>query len=312
MKQICWTVIGGLLISLGAAAQDNATLDQAKKEMNAALEKMAAEAKVIGPERIMLTSPVTGAPYAADEVTTFTQTLGDGTRIQREDKVPVYRDGQGRVRRETPKEITIMDPVAGAAYSIDPNQGTALKIMVTKTGATQGFLQMDALLAGQQAGQQAHGGVGFKVIGDAAAADAAKLKEFKASAEQEAAAGTAGSESRFVFVAGGPVNGEAAAKASANSQSLGMQSIEGVLSEGTSTTETIPAGVIGNDKPIQVVNERWYSSELKTLTMTKHSDPRTGEQIFRLTNIRRGEPSPDLFQPPAGCQTLGPCTTKQE
>jgi hypothetical protein len=91
-----------------------------------------------------------------------------------------------------------------------------------------------------------------------------------------------------------------------------MQSIEGVLSEGTGSSETIPAGAIGNDKPIQVVNERWYSSELKTLTMTKHSDPRTGEETFRLTNIRRGEPSPDLFQPPAGCQGIGPCTTKQE
>jgi hypothetical protein len=129
---------------------------------------------------------------------------------------------------------------------------------------------------------------------------------YQAKAQQEAAAGT------FVFGPGGRVYGEVAAKASANGQSLGTQSIEGVLSEGTGSSETIPAGAIGNDKPIQVVNERWYSSELKTLTMTKHSDPRTGEETFRLTNIRRGEPSPDLFQPPAGCQGIGPCTTKQE
>lgn len=301
MKRICWIGFGTLLVALSAVAQDKVALDQAKKELMTAeqqmmnakqqkelmaaqqqvmnakqqlgqLEKMAAEAKVIGPEKMMLSSPVIGAPYAADEVTTFTQTLGDGTRIQREDKVKVYRDGQGRVRRETPKEITIMDPVAGVAYSIDQNQGTARKIMVTKTGALQGLLQMDA--------------------------------RYQAKAQQEAAAGT------FVFVAGGDLYGVVTPKASASGQSLGMQSIEGVLSEGTGATETVPAGAVGNDRPIQVINERWYSSELKTMTMTKHSDPRSGEEIFRLTNIRRGEPSPDLFQPPAGCQAIGPCTAK--
>src|ERR1035441_1801795 len=154
MKRICWVAIGGLLISLCAAAQDKAAVEQAKKDLevaaatrdNAAME-MAEEAKVIGPERTMLSSPVIGAPYAADEVTTFTQTLGDGTRIQREDKVTVYRDGQGRVRRETPKEITIMDPVAGTAYRIDQNQGTTLKMMVTKTGVTQGLLDATATYA---------------------------------------------------------------------------------------------------------------------------------------------------------------------
>src|ERR1017187_1747874 len=191
MKQICWVAIGGLLISLCAAAQDKAAVEQAKKDLevaaatrdnaamdlakkallNAELEMMAAEAKVIGPERTMLSSPVIGAPYAADEVTTFTQTLGDGTRIQREDKVKVYRDGQGRVRRETPKEITIMDPVAGVAYSTDPNQRTTLKIIVTKTSVTQGFLQADATYLRRSVVEQpAAGAVGFKVIGDAAAA----------------------------------------------------------------------------------------------------------------------------------------------
>src|ERR1039458_4601482 len=206
MKRICWIPFGTLLISLSAAAQDTVALDQAKKALMAAeqqmmnaqqqkelttdrvqvinaqqqlvqLEKMAAEAKVIGPEKFMLSSPVIGAPYAADEVTTFTQTLGDGTRIQREDKATVYRDGQGRVRRETPKEITIMDPVAGAAYSIDPNQGTALKMMVTKTGVTQGLLDATATYAARVgAGQPAAGAVAYGKV--------------KAKSEQEATAGS--------------------------------------------------------------------------------------------------------------------------
>jgi hypothetical protein len=75
--------------------------------------------------------------------------------------------------------------------------------------------------------------------------------------------------------------------------------IEGVQAEGTRTTLTIPAGAIGNDLPIQVVSERWYSPELQTVVMTKHSDPRMGDTTYRLTNINRNEPAPSLFQAPA-------------
>ena len=134
MKRICWMAVGTWLITLGAAAQDNAAMNQAKNTEDRAAMDQAKQQLVrlaaIGPDRFVLTAPVTGAPYSADEVTTFTQTLGDGTHIQREDKVTVYRDSQGRLRRETPTEITISDPVAGVAYSLDPNKLTARKMMV--------------------------------------------------------------------------------------------------------------------------------------------------------------------------------------
>jgi hypothetical protein len=91
----------------------------------------------------------------------------------------------------------------------------------------------------------------------------------------------------------------------AKGETLGQQTIEGVLADGTRNVETIEAGAIGNDRPIQVVNERWYSSELKTVVMTRRSDPRSGEEVFRLTNIRRGEPGANLFQPPPGFQISG-------
>jgi hypothetical protein len=258
MKRICWMAITGLLISLGAAAQDNAAMEQAKQR----LLKLAAEAAASGPDRAVVMAPVTGAPYSADEVTTFTQTLGDGTHIQREDKVTVYRDSQGRTRRETPTEINITDPSAGVAYALDPAKLTARKMMVMTKNVQFAY------------------------------ADAAKREaEGAAMYQGMILLGPAGR---------GAVVGGVESKPAGNSQSLGTQSIEGVLSAGTSTTETIAAGSIGNDRDIQVVNERWYSPELKTVTMTKRSDPRTGEEVFRLTNIRRGEPSPDLFQLPAG------------
>jgi hypothetical protein len=62
---------------------------------------------------------------------------------------------------------------------------------------------------------------------------------------------------------------------------------------------TIPAGEIGNERPIQIVDERWYSPELQTVVMTKHSDPRFGETVYRLTNIDRNEPARALFEVPA-------------
>src|SRR5262249_21143634 len=82
-------------------------------------------------------------------------------------------------------------------------------------------------------------------------------------------------------------------------ESLGTQTIEGVSAEGTRTTLTIPAGEIGNTLPIEVVDETWYSPELQITVMTKHRDPRSGENTYRLTNINRSEPDRSLFEVPA-------------
>jgi hypothetical protein len=270
MKQICWTAIVGLSIALGAAAQDNGALNQARQVVTTGTQNVPVLARIIGPETTMLAAPVMGAPYSADEVTTFTQTLGDGTHIRREDKVMVYRDSQGRLRRETPTQITISDPVAGVAYTLDPNKLTARKVTVSISNFTPAVR---------------------RDLEDAVAA---------AVRTATAVAGGGSGPNTFIFV-----GGNVQPKTSANRQSLGSQSIEGVLSEGTSMTQTVPAGSIGNDRDIQVVNENWYSPELKTMIMTKHSDPRTGEEVFRLTNIRRDEPSPDLFLVPPGYQTIG-------
>ena len=49
----------------------------------------------------------------------------------------------------------------------------------------------------------------------------------------------------------------------------------------------IAAGTVGNERPIEVVTERWFSPELKTVVLAKHSDPRLGETVYQLTNIVR-------------------------
>lgn len=81
--------------------------------------------------------------------------------------------------------------------------------------------------------------------------------------------------------------------------SLGTQTINGVSAEGTRITRTIPAGEIGNQKPIVITIEKWYSPDLQETVMTKRSDPRMGETVFQLTNIQRTEPAATLFQVPA-------------
>ena len=88
-------------------------------------------------------------------------------------------------------------------------------------------------------------------------------------------------------------------KARRKTEDLGSKTMEGVTVTGTRTTRTIPAGQIGNDRPLSIVTEVWTSPELKTIIYSKRSDPRMGDQTFQLTNIVRAEPDPSLFTVPS-------------
>jgi len=83
---------------------------------------------------------VTGAPYSAQAVTQFTQTLSNGDHIQRTTTASVARDSQGRTRmdrsigtvgalaatgRGEDRAIVIHDPVAEMSYALDPVSKTA-------------------------------------------------------------------------------------------------------------------------------------------------------------------------------------------
>jgi hypothetical protein len=105
--------------------------------------------------------------------------------------------------------------------------------------------------------------------------------------------GTASGATNYVFRRSGGPN------ANEKKEDLGKQMIEGVEAEGTRTTVTIPAGEIGNERAIEIVSERWYSPELQLVVMTRHSDPRSGETTYKLTNINRTEPAKSLFEVPS-------------
>ena len=86
---------------------------------------------------------------------------------------------------------------------------------------------------------------------------------------------------------------------------LGSRDFDGVKAEGKQTTWTIPAGQIGNAKPINITSERWYSPELEITVYSRYNDPRTGETLYRLQGIRRGEPAADLFRVPEDYKSRG-------
>jgi hypothetical protein len=88
------------------------------------------------------------------------------------------------------------------------------------------------------------------------------------------------------------------AGATEREDSLGIRTIEGLICEGIRRTTTIPAGAVGNERPITTVTERWFSRELQILVVSRISDPRFGETSYRVTKILRTEPPESLFEAP--------------
>jgi len=249
---------------------------------------------------------VKGAPYSAEAVTETTQTLGDGNRIINKTTSMQYRDGEGRTRREQTikmlgplagggeplQTIFINDPVAGVTYSLDSRTHVARKSMPMKgtlfnsAGAGGGAQTFEFKIEGPPSGGAM---MKLPLDGPPPAGPGAPDLPRQLKVERELAA--TGSAYTFHL----RKDDENAVK-----EQLGKQSFDGIEAEGTRTTITIPAGEIGNEREIQIISERWYSPELQLVVMTRHSDPRNGETIYRLTNINRAEPDKTLFEVPGG------------
>jgi hypothetical protein len=272
------------LCVFAAAAQDNNA-----PQIKVQLREMIGDAPIMmGVKGAVMGPTVKGAPYAALETIHNTQTLADGTHIDRSTETMVYRDSEGRMRRESPDLITIFDPVANVSYSLNPKTQTAMKLPLglgagSAVTTEQRGPNGQAMRFVYRAGGVTTAGVGpLPPPGGPAAGD-------------------------MFFLATGAMPGLSTMQVrfTPKSEALSQQVIEGVNVEGTRMTSTIEAGQIGNDRPIQIVDERWYSHELETTVQMTHSDPRTGQETLQLSNISRVEPSPDLFQVPPGYQMLG-------
>lgn len=243
--------------------------------------------------------PVTGAPYTARAVTTSTQTLADGNRITNTTEVSLARDSQGRTRREqklnalgpwTTNEsgslVTINDPVAGVTYTVHPDGKTATKFSHTQAHVAHGVPSGGVAL-------RSHAPAPVVATGGPATGNTMVFVHAEGSSAAQGVAAT------FTHASANSRTAE-----EARAEDLGTQTIEGVTAKGKRTRIVIPAGQIGNERPIEVISESWYSPELQTVVLSKRTDPRTGETEFRLTNISRVEPSPSLFQPPANVNVV--------
>lgn len=200
---------------------------------------------------------VTGAPFTATAISESTQTLADGNHITRKTQTNLYRDSQGRFRKEVsltgigplaatgkPHSFTVIqDPVAGSTFVLEQDEKIARKLP-SKPLPPPGT----------------------------AVTDSKDHVEYHQASQQDVI----------------------------KKESLGTQNFDGVSAEGTRATQTIPVGEIGNEMPITIVSETWYSNDLKMTVVSKRSDPRFGDTTYTLTNIQRSEPDASLFAVPAG------------
>jgi hypothetical protein len=87
-------------------------------------------------------------------------------------------------------------------------------------------------------------------------------------------------------------------------EQLGRGDVSGVEVTGTRETRVIAGGVMGNDRPISITKEFWYSSQLGLNMQVKRSDPRLGMQTFTVTEVSLAEPDPKYFQVPRGFKVV--------
>jgi hypothetical protein len=229
------------------------------------------------------TKVVKGSPFSAEGISESVQVLPDGNKITRSTTTKMYRDSDGRFRREgagassssgavavggfVPASgfqdtISIYDPVDAVRYTLTPSTKSARRFN------NQNIVTEGAVIVNGQ----------------------------PLSPSVKARIETSVAEKTHVLVMPNVISGTVSG---GKAEQLGTKSFEGVEVEGTRTVTTLAAGTIGNEKPIEMVYERWYSKELDLIVYSRHYDPRFGEQTYRLTNINRSEPDRSLFTVPS-------------
>jgi hypothetical protein len=228
------------------------------------------------------TKTVKGAPFSAEAVSESVQTLTDGNKITRSVTHKLFRDSEGRFRREevlnsgansaalfgSHQAISIFDPVAGVRYMLNTTEKTAHRF-----GVPNRNIEGAVIVNGQPMGEARRVQVEAALAG----------------------------KTHIVVM---PSVGTTANGGGGKTESLGVRDFDGVQAEGSRTVTTIAAGSIGNEQPIEMVYERWFSKDLDMIVYSKHSDPRFGEQTYRMTNISRSEPDRSLFTLPSDYKIL--------
>jgi hypothetical protein len=233
------------------------------------------------------TQVVKGKAYSADTSTETVQTLADGNRITHRTVSKFYRDSEGRTRREqtfgnvdpehpSPHEVKVFidDPVNGTALVLDPGSKTLEKL---QRAPLPGQVQRDNAFEAQ---------VMLKLKreseGNGQAGPAKVFFNTRHSSNPDDVMLVLSDENRDIV-----------------KEDLGARTIEGVNCTGTRETSTIAAGAIGNDQPIKIVSETWYSESIGAVVQSSSDDPRFGKTTYQLTNLQLGEPPRSLFELPS-------------
>ncbi|MGH9644946.1 MAG: hypothetical protein ACRD3Q_21295 [Terriglobales bacterium] len=228
-------------------------------------------------ENDMDAAPVKGAPFCATVTTEHTQQFADGNRIHSADSSSLCRDSEGRTRREASlnlmgagpqnaaKLVTIVDPVAGVRYILDPDSKVAHKSNFSSTATAPAPPGAPGLATREKR---------MIVMKSADGPQVMTSDVFFRSAHDDSGA-------------------------ERSTEDLGVQSFSGIRAMGTRMTTTIPAGKMDNEKPMVITSERWYSSDLKATVMTKHSDPWAGELKTEFISVNTSEPDASLFAVPS-------------
>jgi hypothetical protein len=235
------------------------------------------EAVVISPGFVIEGQVVKGVPYSAHAVTSVKQTLPTGSEISTQVTALVARDAEGRTRRE--QNLNAIGPWAIGRSREEP-RSESLTVILIQDPVKQVNYTLDPRTHLARMGRQR------------------TTSEMEAARARENA--NRGEEPRRE-----PTRAERV-------EALGERTIEGVKGQGRRVVTTIPAGSIGNNAPIEIVVETWYSPELQVVVLGKRSDPRVGDMTYKLIGIKRGEPPASLFEVPAGYRIEGEREPRKE
>lgn len=218
-------------------------------------------AEGMGPGRV-----IKGSPYAADTTVESVQTLADGNRIVHRNTSSFARDSEGRTRREIHVEVAGKPEESHKVILIDDPVAGAHYVLNTRTKtATKMPLPKEGdVRVGNLAGPPMPANAVPLGAGPMSQVRIARLEGLAPTVEE-----------------------------------LGKQTMEGIAVTGRRVTVTIPAGLVGNERPLVSRTETWYSDALKAPVLVKRSDPRMGETTSRTTNIRQVEQPRYLFEVPS-------------
>jgi hypothetical protein len=252
---------------------------------------------------------VKNVPYVLDVVKERQQILGDGNQIVQRTTAKGYRDSAGRTREESVddkgnvKLVVIKDPDAGVHWVLNPQLKTASKMAVPAGRARMSFtVPRDGKPQLVERRFNADGAEQLSMH-PAPAPDGSTVREGSARAMMHFSPGPAMvTQSMGMLPQMSPLLsaafGDMKWAKNAVKRDLPPREIDGVKATGVMRSYEIPAGEVGNRNAIVVSDETWYAPDLRITLLSKHSDPRTGDSVFRIENLKREEPASNLFAPP--------------